>query len=134
MSFWVGFLAFLWPQVAKKHGISEIRVFLGRILAFLWPQVVKKQGVSEICVFLGQIFGISLASGSEETGCFRNSCLSGLDEFCSVGELSCWGCELETEWQIVYPSVTGKVRKLRQSEPNLVNFWFNFGVRRPHSV
>ena len=43
MSFWVGFLVFLWPQVAKKHGIAEIRVFLGRI------------------------FGISLASGSEET-------------------------------------------------------------------
>ena len=98
VSFWVGFLAFLWPQVAKKHGISEIRVFLG------W------------------IFGISLASGSEETWHFQNSCLSGLDEFYSVGELSCRGCELEIEWQIVYPSVTGKVQKLRQSEPNLVNF------------
>ena len=65
VSFWVGFLAFLWPQVAKKHGVSEI------------------------CAFLGQIFGIS------------------------VGELSCQGCELEIELQIVYPSVTGKVRKLR---------------------
>ena len=53
MSFWVGFLAFLWPQVAKKHGVSEIRVFLGRIV------------------------GVSLASGSKETWCFQNSCLSG---------------------------------------------------------
>ena len=33
----------------------------------------------------------------------------GLDEFHSVGELSCWDCELEIELQIVYPSVTGKV-------------------------
>ena len=53
VSFWVGFLAFLWPQVAKKHGFAEIRVFLGRI------------------------FGISLASGSEETWGFQNLCLSG---------------------------------------------------------
>ena len=43
VSFWVGFLAFLWPQVAKKHGIAKIHVFLGRI------------------------FGISLTSGSKET-------------------------------------------------------------------
>ena len=98
VSFWVGFLAFLWPQVAKKHGVAKI------------------------CVFLGQIFGISLASGSEETWRFRNLCLSGSDEFHSVGELSCQGCELEIEWQIAYPSVTGKVQKLWQSEPNLVNF------------
>ena len=28
VSFWVGFLAFLWPKVAKNHGVSEIRVFL----------------------------------------------------------------------------------------------------------
>ena len=62
---------------------------------------------------------MSLALGSEETWRFRNSCLSGSDEFRSVGELSCWGCELEIEWQIAYPSVTGK---LRQSELNLVNF------------
>ena len=32
-----------------------------------------------------------------------------VDEFCSVGELSCWGWQLEIEWQIAYPSVTGKV-------------------------
>ena len=74
VSFWVGFLAFLWLQVAKKHGVSKI------------------------------------------------SCLSGSDEFHSVGELSCQGCELEIEWQLAYPSVTGKVQKLRQSELNLVNF------------
>ena len=98
MSFWVGFLAFLWSQVAKNFGVAEIHVFLGRI------------------------FGVTLASGSEETWHFQNSCLSGLDEFHSVGELSCWGCELEIEWQIAYPSVTGKVQKLWQSELNLVNF------------
>ena len=79
---------------------------------FLWPQVAKKHGVSKIHVFLGRIFGISLASGSEETWHFQNSCLSGSDEFHSVGELSCRGCELEIEWQIAYPSVTGKVQKL----------------------
>ena len=45
-----------------------------------------------------------------------------VDEFHSVGELSCQGCQLEIEWQIAYPSVTGKVQKLRQSELNLVNF------------
>ena len=81
MSFWVGFLAFLWPQVVKKHGVSEICVFLGRI-------------------------------------------------FRSVGELSCWGCELEIEWQIAYPSVTGKVQNLWKSELILVNF----GVRHPRIV
>ena len=53
-----------------------------------------------------------------------------VDEFYSVGELSCWGCQLEIEWQIVYPSVTGKVQNLRKSELILVNF----GVRHPHIV
>ena len=53
-----------------------------------------------------------------------------VDEFHSVGELSCRGCELEIEWQIAYPSVTGKVQKLQQSEFILVNF----GMRCPHSV
>ena len=54
---------------------------------FLWLKVVKNHGVSEIRVFLN------------------------LDmlKFYSVGELSCWGCELEIECQIAYPSVTGKV-------------------------
>ena len=67
---------------------------------FLWPKVAKNHGVSEICVFLH------------------------LDmlKFHSVGELSCWGCELEIELQIGYPSVTGKVQKLRQSELHLVKF------------
>ena len=51
-------------------------------------------------------------------------------EFCSVGELSCWGCELEIECQIAYPSVTGKVQNLWKSELILVNF----GVRHPHIV
>ena len=88
----------------------------------LWLNVAKNYGIAEICVFLGRIFGISLASGSKETWHFQNLCLSGSDEFCSVGELPCRGCELEIEWQIVYPSVTGKVQKLRQSELNLVNF------------
>ena len=99
-------LAILWLKVVKKHGVSKIRVFLGRIfgislasgseetwhcrnsclfwvgfLAFLWPQVAKKHGVSEIRVFLGRIFGISLASGSEETWNCQNSCLSGWMNF-----------------------------------------------------
>ena len=68
VSFWVGFLAFLWPEVAKNYGVSEICVFLH-------PDMLK---------------------------------------FCSVGELSCWGCELEIECQIVYPSVTGKVQNLQK--------------------
>ena len=84
MSFWVGFLAFLWPKVAKNHGVSEIRVFLH----------------------------------------------PGMLEFHSVGKLSCQGCELEIEWQIAYPSVTGKVRNLWKSELILVNF----GVHHPHIV
>ena len=45
-----------------------------------------------------------------------------VDEFHSVGELSCWGCELEIECQIAYPSVTGKVQNLQKSELILVNF------------
>ena len=91
-------------------------------LVILWLNVAKNYGIAEIRVFLGRIFGISLASGSEETWHFQNSCLSGSDEFHSVGELSCQGCQLEIEWQISYPSVTGKVQKLWQSELNLVNF------------
>ena len=51
-------------------------------------------------------------------------------KFHSVGELSCQGCELEIECQIVYLSVTGKVQNLQKSELILVNF----GVRRPHIV
>ena len=46
-------------------------------LAILWPKVAKNYGAAKIRVFLGRIFGISLASGSEETWRFRNSCLSG---------------------------------------------------------
>ena len=86
-------------------------------------------------------FGDSLAQGSEELWRSQNSCLSGSDfwcfiwpkvpkncgiseirvflhpdmlEFCSVGELSCWVCELEIECQISYPSVTGKVQNLQR--------------------
>ena len=44
-------------------------------------------------------------------------------EFCSVGELSCWGCGLKIECQIAYPSVTGKVRNLQKSE-----FWSISGI------
>ena len=84
MSFWVGFLAFLWPEVAKNYGVSKIHVFLH-------PDML---------------------------------------ELHSVGELSCWGCELEIECQIAYPSVTGKVRNLQKSKLILVNF----GMRRPHIV
>ena len=35
-------------------------------------------------------------------------------KFHSVGELSCWGCELEIQCQIAYPSVTGKVQNLQK--------------------
>ena len=75
---------------------------------FLWPKLAKNHAVSKIRVFLH------------------------LDmlEFCSVGELSCRGCELEIECQIAYPSVTGKVRNLWKSELILVNF----GMHRPHIV
>ena len=59
-------------------------------LVILWLKVVKNYGVSEIRVFLHP----------------------DMLEFCSVGELSCWGCELEIECQIAYPSVTGKVQNL----------------------
>ena len=48
---------------------------------FLWPQVAKKHGVPKIRVFLGRIFGISLASGSKETWHSRNSCLSACSNF-----------------------------------------------------
>ena len=47
-------------------------------------------------------------------------------KFHSVGELSCWGCELEIECQITYPSVTGKVQNLRKNKLILGNF----GVHR----
>ena len=52
VSFWVGFLVFLWTKVMKNHGAPKICVFLGRILAFLWPKVRKNHGVPKICVFL----------------------------------------------------------------------------------
>ena len=51
-------------------------------------------------------------------------------KFHSVGELCCWGCELEIECQIVYSSVTGKVQNLQKSKLILVNF----GVHCPHIV
>ena len=70
---------FLWLKVAKKHGVSKIHAFLGR-LAFLWLKVAKKHGVSEICAFLGR-FGVSLAQGSEETWRVQNSCLPGCLNF-----------------------------------------------------
>ena len=84
VSFWVGFLVFLWPKVAKNYGVSKIHVFLH-------PDML---------------------------------------EFHSVGELSCQGCELEIECQIVYPSVTGKVQNLWKSKLILGNF----GMRHPQIV
>ena len=47
-------------------------------------------------------------------------------KFCSVGELSCQGCELEIQCQIAYPSVTGKVQNLQKMNflgQFCVNFW-----------
>ena len=102
----------------------EIHVFCGWILVILWPKVAKNYGIPEIRVFLGRIFGISLAQSVEESWRSQNSCLSGSDflaflwpkvpknygipkicvflhpemlEFRLVGELFCWGCELEIE-------------------------------------
>ena len=93
-------------------------------LAILWPKVAKNYGVPKIRVFLGGVFGISLAQSAEESCCSQNSCLSGSNfwcfsgpkvwknhgvpeicvflhpemlKFCVVGELSCWGCELQIE-------------------------------------
>ena len=37
------------------------------VLVIPWLKVAKNFGVAKIRVFLGRIFGISLASGSEET-------------------------------------------------------------------
>ena len=102
-------LAILWLKVAKNFGVGKIRVFLGRIFGISLASGSEETWRFPNSCLSGWIFGISLASGSEETWHFQNSCLSGLDEFCSVHELSCWGCELEIEWQIAYPSVTGKV-------------------------
>ena len=65
--------------------LCEIHVFSWLVLAILLLKVVKNFGFAKIRVFLGRIFGISLASGREETWRFQNSCLSGLDKFCSVG-------------------------------------------------
>ena len=76
-------------------------------LEFLWPKVTKNYGL-KIHVFLHP----------------------DMLKFCSVGELSCWGCEVEIGFQIAYPSVTGKVQNLRKSKLILVNF----DVRHPHIV
>ena len=75
VSFWVGFLPFLWPKVPKNHGVPEICVFLGRFLVFLWPKVSKNRGVPKIRVFLHPE----------------------MLEFYLVGELICWDCELKIE-------------------------------------
>ena len=68
VSFWVEFLAFLWPKVTNNHGVPEIRVFL-------WPKVTNNYGVPKICVFLHPE----------------------MLKFCVVGELSCWGHKLEID-------------------------------------
>ena len=65
--------------------VQNLCCFLGRFLAFLWLKVAKKHGVP-----------------------------SWVLKFCSVGELSCRGCELEIQCQIAYPSVTGKVQNLQK--------------------
>ena len=104
-------LAFLLESMSAVW--YEICVFW-LVLAFLWLKVAKNYGIAEIRVVLGRIFGVSLAQSSEETWCLQNSCLFWILKFCSVGELSCWGCELEIECQIAYPSVTGKVQNLQK--------------------
>ena len=70
----------------------KIPVFLGWILRILWSKVTKNYGVLKIHVFLHvEMF-----------------------KFHVVGELSCWGTELEWMCQISFPSVTGKVQNLRE--------------------
>ena len=109
-------LAILWPKVAKNYGIPKIRVFLGRILVFLWLKVPKNYGVSKIRVFLGRILvflwpKVPKNYGVSEIHVFLHPDML---KFHPVGELSCWGCELEIECQILYPSVTGKVQNLQR--------------------
>ena len=41
VSFWVGFLAILWPKVTKNHGVPEIPVFLH-------PEMLEFCGVGEL--------------------------------------------------------------------------------------
>ena len=66
----------------------KIPVLLGWILRILWSEVTSNYGVPKIHIFLHvEMF-----------------------EFCVVGELSCWGLELEWMCQILFPSVTGKVQ------------------------
>ena len=68
VSFWVGFLVFLWPKVTNNHGVPEIRVFLGWIFGVSLAQMTNNYGVPKIRVFLGQIFGISLAQLTNNYG------------------------------------------------------------------
>ena len=122
-------LVILWPKVAKNYGIPKIRVFLGRILVFLWPKVPKNYGVSKIRVFLGRILvflwpKVPKNYGVSEIHVFLHPDML---KFHPVGELSCWGCELEIECQILYPSVTGKVQNLQRKYTYF--FLGNFGVR-----
>ena len=49
--------------------------FWVEFLEFLWPKVLKNHGIQEIHVFLHPE----------------------MLKFCVMGELSCWGCELEIE-------------------------------------
>ena len=53
-------------------------------------------------------------------------------KFHSVGELSCWGCELEIECQIAYPSVTGKVQNLWKSKTYFGQFWYALSTHCPN--
>ena len=62
----------------------------------------------------------------------RNSCYPDMLEFCSVGELSSWGCELEIECQIAYPSFTGKVRNSWKSKLILGKFWHASSTHCPN--
>ena len=59
----------------------------------------------------------------EESWRSRNSCHPDMLKFHLVGELSCWGCELEIECQISYPSVTGKVQNSQKKYMKFRQFW-----------
>ena len=99
-------------------------------LKILWSKVAKNYGIAKIRVFLGLSFWRFSGPRWQRNMAFLKFVSFCMLEFHSVGELPCQGCELEIECQIVYPSVTGKVRNLWKSKLILVNF----GVHRPHIV
>ena len=48
VSFWVGLLGILWPEVANNFAVPDIHVFLGPNLRVLWSKVMNNFAVPEI--------------------------------------------------------------------------------------